>query len=113
MKLPALMLALALAAPAYAAAPVQVVPGPYLDTCVDAVLHGVILRARCLAPDGQYRPTALHVDRCASQITNKDGRLDCVRTWAGVKPQAQGLCNPGSNNGQATTDRRGWPMGRC
>lgn len=113
MKLPAIVLALAIAAPAYAAAPVQVVPGPYLDSCVEAKLNGVILRAKCLTDAGEYKATALHVDRCMSRITNNNGKLDCVRDWSGVRPRAQGLCNPGSNNGAASTDRRSWPMGRC
>jgi hypothetical protein len=53
--------------------------GSYLNSCRNVGMDGDRLIADCRSPDGGWHRTALDTGRCAGDIANIRGRLDCNR----------------------------------
>src|SRR5262249_61758205 len=65
--------------------------GSYLNSCRNVGMDGDRLIADCRSPDGAWHRTALDIDRCAGDIANIHGRLNCNRgPREGYGPSARG-----------------------
>jgi CVNH domain-containing protein len=71
-----LLAAVACAQPAHAQRAPQ---GSYLASCRNVGMDGGRLVADCRSPDGAWHRTALDIGRCAGDIANIHGRLNCNR----------------------------------
>ena len=53
--------------------------GSYLNSCRNVGMDRDRLIADCRSPDGSWHRTALDIDRCAGDIANIHGQLNCNR----------------------------------
>ena len=56
---------------------VRLPPGSYRESCRDFTVENRRLEARCRRRNGDWRDTAIDLDRCKKPILNDDGRLAC------------------------------------
>jgi hypothetical protein len=97
-----------LGVPMFAGAPVQAQgfpPGSYQRSCNDIHWAGTTLVAECRRRDGRMTGTALpDARRCAGDIADVDGRLQCVAAGAGPREFAP----PPPREGYAPRDEPGY-----
>jgi hypothetical protein len=53
--------------------------GSYQYSCVNIVSQGYIVKANCRVETGVWRETSIDASTCVGDITNKYGRLECVK----------------------------------